>query len=70
MKLTPYGFNVVPKEKYLVIESFGVGNIPTEGQFYEWVKENAKKEEKDRTLIVNISQVYQSVILNLYATGN
>lgn len=70
MKLTPFGFNSIPKNKYLVIESFGVGNIPTEGDFYEWVKSNASKNEKDRAIIVNISQVYQSVILNIYATGN
>lgn len=44
MKLTPFGFNSIPRNKYLVIESFGVGNIPTEGDFYEWVKKNAEKE--------------------------
>ena len=70
MKLTPFGFNSMPKNKYLVIESFGVGNIPTEGDFYQWVKLNAAKPENERAVIVNISQVYQSVILNLYATGN
>jgi hypothetical protein len=29
MKLTPFGYNSVPKNKYIVIESYGVGNIPT-----------------------------------------
>lgn len=44
--------------------------MPTEGPFYDWLLENSKKEQKDRVLIVNISQVYQSVILNIYATGD
>lgn len=44
--------------------------MPTEGPFYEWLLQNSKKDAKDRVLIVNISQVYQSVILNIYATGD
>ena len=46
-----------------------MGNIPTDGAFYDWVVENSKLPEKKRTVIVNLSQAYQSVILNLYATG-
>ena len=70
LKLTPFGVPVDQKTKYLVIESYGVGNIPTEGPFYEWLKANSEKAEKDRKVIVNISQTYQSVILNIYATGD
>lgn len=69
IKLTPLGFTPPPSCKFLVIESFGVGNIPTEGPFYEWVKSISALPEDKRTIIVNISQVYQSVILNSYATG-
>ena len=31
---------------------------------------NSKKSEEEKTIIVNISQAYQSVILNIYATGD
>lgn len=69
LKLTPFGGPVLQNAKYLVIESYGVGNIPTDGPVFEWLKENSKAEPSKRSIIVNISQVYQSVILNLYATG-
>lgn len=58
------------KTKYLVVESYGVGNIPTEGPFYDYLKRNSLKDPEDRIVIVNISQAYQSVILNIYATGD
>lgn len=41
LKLTPFSLPMEPKTKYLVIESFGVGNIPTSGPFYEWLKKNS-----------------------------
>jgi lysophospholipase len=44
--------------------------VPTEGPFFEWLLANSKKDPKSRIVIVNISQVYQSVILNIYATGD
>ena len=53
-----------------MVESFGTGNIPTEGPFYEWLVKNSQKNEEERVIIVNINQVYQSVILNIYATGD
>lgn len=43
IKLTPFGYSMIPQNKYLVIESYGVGNIPTEGPFHEWVMQNSKK---------------------------
>jgi L-asparaginase/Glu-tRNA(Gln) amidotransferase subunit D len=52
------------------VESFGAGNIPTEGPFYEWFKKNSEKDPEEQAIIINISQVYQSVILNIYATGD
>lgn len=52
------------------MESYGIGNIPTEGPVYEWFKMNSEKKFEERAVIVNISQVHQSVILNLYATGD
>lgn len=70
MKLTPFGIHVDKKVRYLVIESYGVGNVPTEGPFYTWLLDNSNKQPEERIVIVNISQVYQSVILNLYATGD
>lgn len=70
LKLTPFGLPGELKTKYLVIESYGVGNIPTDGPFYDYLKNNSLKDPEDRTVIVNISQAYQSVILNIYATGD
>jgi L-asparaginase len=70
LKLTPFGKPVEQRMKYMVIESYGVGNVPTEGPFYEWLLENSRKHPSERITIVNISQVYQSVILNIYATGD
>jgi lysophospholipase len=53
----------------VVIESFGIGNIPTEGPFFEWVSQNSKLPEEERKVLINISQVFQSVIKNIYETG-
>ena len=70
VKLTPFGVPIEAKSKYMVVESYGTGNIPIGGPFYEWFKANSEKSVEERKIIVNISQVYQSVILNLYATGD
>jgi hypothetical protein len=35
---------VEQKLKYMVIESYGVGNVPTEGPFFEWLLANSKKD--------------------------
>ena len=37
LKLTPFGLPVENKTKYMVIESYGAGNIPTGGPFNEWL---------------------------------
>jgi L-asparaginase len=42
-KLTPFGVPVEQKLKYLVIESYGVGNVPTDGPIFEWLLANSKK---------------------------
>ena len=70
LKLTPFNLPFDPQTKFLVVESYGIGNIPIDGPFYDWFKLNSEKPVEDRTIIVNISQVHQSVILNLYATGD
>lgn len=44
LRLTPFGIPPKMNTKYLVVESYGVGNIPTEGPFYEFLLENSKKE--------------------------
>jgi len=36
LKLTPFGVPVEPKTKYVVVESYGTGNIPIKGPYYEW----------------------------------
>jgi lysophospholipase len=53
----------------VVIESFGIGNIPTDGPFFEWASQNSKLPEEERKILINISQVFQSVIKNIYETG-
>lgn len=69
LKLTPFGVPVEQKTKFMVIESYGAGNVPTGGPFHEWLTQNAQKKESERILIVNISQVYSSLVLSIYATG-
>ena len=69
MRLTPYGFSTPPSSKYIIVQSFGDGNIPTEGSIYDWALENSKLPPDERKVIINISQVYQSVIKNIYETG-
>ena len=70
IKLTPYGFKTPPQGRYIVLESFGIGNVPTKGPFYEFILKNSKLPENERKVIVNISQVYQSVITNEYEAGH
>ena len=41
IKLTPYGFKTPPQGRYVVLESFGIGNVPTKGPFYEFILKNS-----------------------------
>jgi len=37
LKLTPFGVTTQINTKYLVLESYGTGNVPTEGPFYKFL---------------------------------
>lgn len=69
LKLTP-GVPTIPSEKYVVVESFGCGNMPMTGTVNDWLKQNSLKPEEERQLIVNISQVENSMVVDTYEVGS
>ena len=46
LKLTPFGFSTIPSKKYVVVQSYGIGNVPTQGAFYNWIYKNSQLPEK------------------------
>lgn len=65
MKLTPAELTI-PKEKYVVMESFGCGNMPTQGPLHEWLVKNSELPQEERQVVLNISQVENSMIVDSY----